>query len=225
MPCREHNYLLSVTTVITISFSCWAAFDLYAASHFRNRWSTMGAVRFAIVGTVIFWTIAYLPMIFFSDVVDNAYVFTADSYRKLNNYFSTPLVHTIGALTLIIIFTHTIENLRSQLILLGISGIPFGLQDICIDLSIVKYRKMIFDKLLNICLSKLKTYSHYKSQYLLKRNSSPTTNRQVRSLSLYYISRMYSSTFTYLMSFQTSTGIKIFQHWAIATPLATPLHP
>jgi hypothetical protein len=62
----------------------------------------------------------------------------------------------------------------------------------------------------------LKTYSPYKSQYLLKRNSCPSTNRQVRSLSLYYF-RMYSSISKYLFSLGTCTAIKIFRHWTIAS--------
>jgi hypothetical protein len=37
----------------------------------------------------------------------------------------------------------------------------------------------------------LKTYSHFKSQYLLKRNSSPATNRQVRWLSLYSLTNVF----------------------------------
>jgi hypothetical protein len=37
----------------------------------------------------------------------------------------------------------------------------------------------------------LKTYSHYKSQYLLKRNSSSSTNKQARSFSLYYFTNVY----------------------------------
>ncbi len=36
-----------------------------------------------------------------------------------------------------------------------------------------------------------KTYSHSKSQYLLKRNSSPSTNRQARSLPLYYFTNVF----------------------------------
>ena len=95
-------------------------------------------------------------MIFLSGIVNNVCVFTTDSYRRFNNYFFTPLVYTICPLSLIIIFTRgTIQNLRlirfsnrrvrltgqirrmliPQLIVLGISGIPFGLQNIYIDMT------------------------------------------------------------------------------------------
>jgi len=61
----------------------------------------------------------------------------------------------------------------------------------------------------------LKTYSYCKSQYLLKRNFPPSTNRSARSLSLYY--------FKYLMSLGICTGMRIsgqvsiagYNHWNI----------
>jgi len=159
--CREHNYLLYVTTVPTILFPCWAAFDQYASTcreaSFRNRWSSMRVVRLAIIGTIIFWAIVYIPMIFFSGIVHGVCSFTNDLYAKFNNYFLTPLVYTISPLSLIILFTRgTIQNLRAttlsnrrdhltrqirrmlipQLIVLGISGIPFGLQNIYFDITI-----------------------------------------------------------------------------------------
>jgi hypothetical protein len=158
--CREHNYLLYVTTVAAISFPCWAAFDQYASTrreaNFRNRWSSIRIARLAIIGTVIFWTILYLPMILFSGIVNNNCVLTNLSYRKFNDFILTPLVYIIGPLTCIVMFTQgTIRNLRAttltnrrdhltrqirrmlipQLIVLGISGIPFGLQNIYFDLT------------------------------------------------------------------------------------------
>ena len=158
--CREHNYFFYVTTVIAISFPCWAAFDQYASTSreasFRNRWNSMKVVRLVIMGTVSFWSIIYLPMIFLSGIENNLCVLTSVFYRKLNNYFFTPLVYAIVPLTLIIHFTQaTIRNVQSlslvdrrdrltrqirrmlipQLILLGISGIPFGLQNIYFDLT------------------------------------------------------------------------------------------
>ena len=158
--CREHNYLLYVTTVAAISFPCWAAFEQYASTSreasFRNRWSSVRIVRFAIIGTIVFWTVVYLPMIFFSGIINNHCVLTNLPYRKFNDFILTPLVYTIGPLTCIVMFTRgAIQNLRSstfnnhcnhltkqirrmlipQLIILGISGIPFGLQNIYFDLT------------------------------------------------------------------------------------------
>jgi hypothetical protein len=159
--CREHNYLFYVTTVIAISFPCWAAFDQYASTsretNFRNRWSSMRIVRLAILLTIIFWSIIYLPMIFLSGIDNGVCIITSNFYRKFNNYFFTPLVYTITPLTLIILFMQrTLENLRTmtlvnhrnrltrqirrmlipQLIVLGISGIPFGLQNIYLDFTL-----------------------------------------------------------------------------------------
>jgi hypothetical protein len=158
--CREHNYLFYVTTVIAISFPCWAAFDQYASTsretNFRHRWSSIRVAHLAIIVTVIFWTIIYLPMIFLSGIDSGVCILTSNFYRKFNNYFFTPLVYAITPLTLIILFTQrSLENLRSmtlidhrdrltrqirrmlipQLIVLGISGIPFGLQNIYLDLT------------------------------------------------------------------------------------------
>jgi hypothetical protein len=158
--CREHNYLFYVTTVAAISFPCWAAFDQYASTSreasFRNRWSSIRVVQFAIIATIIFWTILYFPMIFFSGIINHKCVLTNLSYRRLNDFVITPLVYIIGPFTCIVILTRgTIQNLRlinlsnhrdhltrqirrmlvPQLIILGISGIPFGLQNIYFDLT------------------------------------------------------------------------------------------
>jgi hypothetical protein len=160
MACREHNYLLYMTTVAAISFPCWAAFDQYASTsrnaRFRNHWSSIRVVRWAIIGTVIFWSIAYLPIIFVSGIVDGACVLQKGVYTRLSNYFLTPLVYSVGPLTIMTIFTFgTIRNLRSiqgiqrqdhltkqvrrmlipQLIVLGISGIPFGFEGIYLELT------------------------------------------------------------------------------------------
>jgi hypothetical protein len=183
--CREHNYLFYVTTVITISFPCWAAFDQYASTcreaSFRNRWSSMRVVRLAIIGTVIFWTIFYLPMIFVSGIIDSICSFTNDSYRKFNNYFLTPLVYTIGPLTLIIFFTReTIRNLDSttivnrhnrltrqirrmlipQLFVLGISGIPFGLQNIYFDLTSNVYKNDLRKSIEHLSVQIIRLFYH-----------------------------------------------------------------
>jgi hypothetical protein len=160
MACREHNYLLYMTTVAAISFPCWAAFDQYASTsrsaRFRNRWSSIRVVRWAIIGTVIFWSIFYLPIIFVSGIVDGACVLQEGVYTRLSNYFFTPLVYSVGPLVIMTIFTlGTIRNLRSvqgiqqqdhltkqvrrmlipQLIVLGLSGIPFGFEGIYLEIT------------------------------------------------------------------------------------------
>ncbi|CAF0795440.1 unnamed protein product [Adineta steineri] len=158
--CREHNYLLYMTTVAAISFPCWAAFDQYVITSrnagFRNRWSSIRVARWAIVGTVIFWTIVYLPIIFVSGIVDGSCVLKDGTFTLFNTYFLTPFVYSVGPLTIMTVFTlGTIRNLRSahsfrqqshiarqvrrmlipQLIVLGVSGIPFGFQGIYLQLT------------------------------------------------------------------------------------------
>lgn len=63
-----------VTTVSALSFPYWAAFDQYAATsrnaNFRNRWSSIRVVRLAIVSTVAFWAVTYIPVIFVCAAVD-----------------------------------------------------------------------------------------------------------------------------------------------------------
>ena len=158
--CREHNYLFYVTTVSAISFPCWAAFDQYAATSreasFRHRWSSLRFVRLAIVGTVLFWTVAYIPMLFFSGIVNGRCGIANEVYRKLINYCITPLVYTILPFVFIVFFTRgTIRNLRAttltnrrhrlmkqirrmlipQLAILGISGFPFSLEVIYLEVT------------------------------------------------------------------------------------------
>ncbi|CAF3026238.1 unnamed protein product [Rotaria sp. Silwood2] len=153
--CREHHYLFYSTTVATISFPCWAAFDQYASTcrkaYFRNRWSSIRIARFAIIGTVIFWSIIYIPIIFISSIVNGVCVFIDSPLAKINDYFLTPIAYTIAPVTIIIIFTrgiirilhsnrsfNTHNHLRTQvrrmlipqLIILSVSGIPFGLLSI-----------------------------------------------------------------------------------------------
>jgi hypothetical protein len=149
-----------MSTVSAISFPCWAAFDQYVSTcreaNFRNRWRSMRVVRWAIIGTVLFWTIAYIPIIFVSSIINGVCTMTDHPYRKFNNFVLTPFVYAIGPFTLIMIFTRgTIQNLRAtnlvnrrdhltrqirrmlipQLIVLSISGISFGLQNMYTDLT------------------------------------------------------------------------------------------
>ncbi|CAF1093155.1 unnamed protein product [Adineta ricciae] len=158
--CREHNYLLYVTTVPTISFPCFAAFDQYASTRreasFRNRWRSLRLVRLLIVSSVVFWALVYIPILFISHSVNNICVMESGVIANINDYFLTPLVYTISPLTFIVVFTwKTVENLRStfitkqcskftkqirrmltpQLIVLAISGIPFGLQSVYFNLT------------------------------------------------------------------------------------------
>jgi hypothetical protein len=158
--CRQHNYVRYMSTVSAISFPCWAAFDQYVSTSrdasFRQRWHSMRVVRWAVLGTVLLWTLVYIPILFISDVVNGSCVMLDNPYRKFNNFVLTPFVYTIGPLTLILFFTRgTIRNLREtkltdrrdqltrqirrmlvpQLIVLVISSIPFGLQNIYTDLT------------------------------------------------------------------------------------------
>ncbi|CAF0795421.1 unnamed protein product [Adineta steineri] len=131
-------------------------FILSRNAAFRNRWSSIRVARWAIVGTVIFWTIVYLPLLFVSGVVDGLCVLKSGVFTRFNTYFLTPFVYSVGPLTIMIVFTlGTIQNLRSahvfrkqshlarqvrrmlipQLIVLGVSGIPFGFQGIYLELT------------------------------------------------------------------------------------------
>lgn len=158
--CREHNYLLFVTTVPTILFPCWAAFDQYVSTSrdasFRLRWRSMRIVRLAIFSTVLFWIIVYIPLLFVSTSINGVCILLDNSLTKFHDYILTPLVYAIGPLSLITVFAWgTVRNLRStcffnrhdhltrqirrmlipQLLVLAISGIPFGLQNIYIHLT------------------------------------------------------------------------------------------
>jgi hypothetical protein len=158
--CRERNYLFYVTTVAAVSFPCWAAFDQYASTSreasFRNRWSSMRTVRLAIIGTILFWSIIYFPMIFLSTSINNVCIIIDGPYKIFHSYILTPIVFIVGPFSLITGFTlGTIQNLRSmilskrqnrlakqvrrmlipQLIILAICGIPFGIESIYEDIT------------------------------------------------------------------------------------------
>jgi hypothetical protein len=158
--CRERNYLFYVTTVAAVSFPCWAAFDQYASTYreasFRHRWSSMRFVRFAIIGTIIFWGIIYFPMIFISRSMNGVCILIDGPLTIFYNYILIPIVFIFGPFTLITIFTlGTIRNLRStsfgnrhdrlakqvrrmlipQLVILATCGIPFGIDCIYDDIT------------------------------------------------------------------------------------------
>ncbi|CAF1433948.1 unnamed protein product [Rotaria sp. Silwood1] len=151
--CREHNYLLYMTTVTAISFPCWASFDQYASTcrnaSFRHRWNSIRVVRLTIVGTVLFWSIIYIPIIFVSGIINGSCVLLPSPYTTFNTYVMTPFVYSIGPILVISIFTMgTVRNLHDvtghrpqgrlaqqvrhmllpQLLVLVISGVPFGFQ-------------------------------------------------------------------------------------------------
>ena len=149
-----------MSTVAAMSFPCWAAFDQYVSTcrdaSFRNRWRSTRGIRWTIIGTILLWTIVYIPIILKSTITNGSCTLFDNPYRKINSFFLTPLVYTIGPITIILVCTRgTIRNLCSttlqnhrdrltkqirhmlipQLIVLGICGIPFGLQNIYTDLT------------------------------------------------------------------------------------------
>ncbi|CAF1238412.1 unnamed protein product [Rotaria sordida] len=158
--CREHTYLRYVTTVAAISFPCWASFDQYAITSrqvaFRNRWSSLRIARIIIVCNMIFWILIYIPVLFFTGIRYGVCVFIPSPYTTFNTYVFTPLVYCICPIAVVTYCTRgTIQNLRSnvilnthdrlskqvramlvpQLIILSISGIPFGFQGVYLDIT------------------------------------------------------------------------------------------
>jgi hypothetical protein len=158
--CREHTYLRYVTTVAAISFPCWASFDQYVTTsrdaNVRNRWSSLRVVRLVIICTVIFWILIYIPVIFNTSIINGVCNFKPGPYTTFNTYVFTPLVFCLGPAGAISYCTlGTVRNLRSnsvhktherlgnqvramlmpQLIILGISGIPFGFQGVYTQLT------------------------------------------------------------------------------------------
>lgn len=158
--CREHNYLLYLTTVPTILYPCWAAFDQYASTardaNFRQRWHSMRVVRIAIIVTIVVSAVIYIPVFIYSGVVNNVCIIYNDPFRQFLNYALTPLVYTIIPFVVIVFCNHkTVQNLRSttlaarhdrfirqirrmlvpQLAILGISGFPFSFQVIYFEIT------------------------------------------------------------------------------------------
>ena len=183
--CREHNYLLYVTTVPTISFPCWAAFDQYASTRreasFRKQWRSLRLVRLFIVGSVVFWAIVYIPIIVVSRSIDGVCVMLSGTVTKINDFVLTPLVYTIGPLTLIIFFTaRTIQNLRTtfltsqhtqltkqirrmltpQLVVLAVSGIPFGLQSIYFNVTSETIKSDLRKSIENLFVQIIRLFYH-----------------------------------------------------------------
>ncbi len=153
--CRQQNDIRYMSTVSAMSFPCWAAFDQYVSTcrdaSVRNRWGSTRFIRMVLIGTPLFWAIVYIPILFNSSIINGSCNLTVNNYRRFRDFFLTPLVYSVGPITIIILFTQlTIRNLRAttltnqrdhltkqirrmlipQIIILSISGIPFGLQNI-----------------------------------------------------------------------------------------------
>lgn len=158
--CREHTYLRYVTTVAAISFPCWAAFDQYVTTSrnvsVRNRWGSLRLIRLVIILDVLFWILFYIPIIFYTDIINGVCILKPCLYTTFNTYVFTPIVYGIGPAVIITLSTlGTVRNLRSnavhtthehlsnqvrsmlmpQIIILAISGIPFGFQGVYLDIT------------------------------------------------------------------------------------------
>ncbi|CAF1427399.1 unnamed protein product [Adineta steineri] len=143
--------LLYHHAVAAISFPCWTVFDQYVITSrnagFRNRWSSVRVAR---------WIIVYLPIIFVSGIIDGVCVLQNGTFTLFNTYFLTPFVYSVGPLLIMTVCTlSTLRNLRSirsfrqqgyltrqarrmlipQVIVLGVSRIPFGFQSIYLELT------------------------------------------------------------------------------------------
>ncbi|UJR07942.1 hypothetical protein I4U23_012221 [Adineta vaga] len=233
LACRQHNYLLYVTTVIAISFPCWAAFDQYASTSrnatFRHQWSSTQIVRSAIIGTNIFWSIVYLPMLFFSGIEYQTCVLTNRSYRKFNDFILTPLVFTIGPLTLILVFTRgTLQNIRTtalknhrdhftrqirrmlipQLFILAISGIPFGLQNIYFNITNDITKDDLRQSIEHLCVQIIRLFYHFNFvfTFYIYLYMSSEVRKIVRRLTGKFSKRNIDSLNTNMTVMQTFTG-------------------
>jgi hypothetical protein len=122
----------------------------------RNRWGSFRVVRLVIISTVIVWILFYIPVIFHTGIVDGVCVFKPSLYRKFNTYVFTPIVYGLGPAAVLICSTlGTVRNLHlnavhttherlekqvramlmPQLIILAISGLPFGFQNVYLDIT------------------------------------------------------------------------------------------
>lgn len=158
--CREHTYLRYVTTVAAISFPCWAAFDQYVSTSrnaaVRHRWGSKRVTNMIIVGTIIFWIVFYIPILFNTNIINGVCSLKPTLYTKFNTYAFTPIAYCFGPISVIVFsILGTIKNLRHnnlpksrdrlavqvrammmpQLLILAISGIPFGFQGVYLDIT------------------------------------------------------------------------------------------
>ena len=158
--CQALLYLNYSTAISSIAFPCWAAFDQYASTcrqaAFRQRWSSIRVARLAIIGTILSCMIIYLPVIFIGDIIDGVCMLAETPYTKCNQYVLTPVVHILVPLLVVVVFTQgTLHNLHAgiardhpnrlrrqigrmlipQLIVLSISGIPFGLISVYYEIT------------------------------------------------------------------------------------------
>lgn len=214
--CRQHHYFFYMTTVITISFPCLAAFDQYAStSHdavFRKRWSSVRVARCAIIGTILFWSIVYIPIILISSNVSGLCAFNDSPLSRFNDYFLTPVAYTIGPLVIIIVCTRgTIRNLQlsilnkrrnrltaqirrmliPQLIILGTSGIPFGIFNIYVDITIQKSKTPTEMSIQNLFLQIIRLFYHlnFVSSFYIYLYMSSEVRKILKQLINNYYSR------------------------------------
>ncbi|UJR29709.1 hypothetical protein I4U23_017258 [Adineta vaga] len=184
--CRLFNYFLYVTTVSAIYFPCLAAFDQYVCTcpnaAFRNRWHNMKVVRLAICGTILFWSILFLPILIIYQLVNNSCSITNYSPRVLKNYVVTPLFFTIIPIILIIFFLRSmIRNIRLlklnnyqqdrferqirrmlfvQLIILAVSGFPFALESAYLEATSTIQETRLRKAVENLVLQVLRFFFH-----------------------------------------------------------------
>lgn len=207
--CRQHNYFRYMSTVTAISFPCWAAFDQYVSTSrqasIRHRFSSMSVVRRVTIGTILFWSIFYIPIIFISRVVNGTCIMIDHPYRKVNNFLFTPLIFTIGPIGFIVIFTRgTIDHLRStaliqqtdhftkqirrmlipQLVVLIVSSIPFGLQNMYIDLTehMQKDRQRKSLELLLVQIVRIFYHCNFVCSFYIYYSTSKEVRRTVRQV-------------------------------------------
>ncbi len=163
----------------------------------------------------------YIPIIFNSSIINGSCNLTDNPYRKFINFFLTPLVYTIGPLTIIILFTRgTIRNLRAktlvnqrdhltkqirrmlipQLIILGISSTPFGLQNIYTDLTSQVQKDALRKAIELLVLQFVRLYKKYI--LTLRCFHMFNHNTQILNYVLYFIaSPSYSLLFVMLINY------------------------
>ncbi|CAF1295948.1 unnamed protein product [Adineta steineri] len=158
LQCQIRITIASVATLCSISFPCWASFDHFVSTSsnaaIRHYWTSKKFIYRAILITVIFWLIVFLPVNMVSRAVGESCIGNNIILSSVYSYGIIPLTYSILPIIAIIYFNRGIVRhlkqsrivgynqtrnrlvkqvrrmLIPQLMIIIISGIPFSINTI-----------------------------------------------------------------------------------------------
>jgi hypothetical protein len=210
--CQIANFISAIASLCAIAYPCWASFDQFVSTSrnamTRANWSSKQFAYRAILYTILFWCIIFIPNCIYTRALDNTCISNNIIIINIYSFVITPITYIILPIIFVTYFNiGIVKNLRitpivsvsntnkrmakqvrrmlmPQLIILILSGLPFAMQSIysAATISTMKDADRIAIETLIGHITRLLFYLNYVSSFYIYILMSNEFRKIVRNL-------------------------------------------